>query len=136
MKKIVMTREIRKWFRLTRKGTSKLKPKYPYCGICSNVKLRRPIVNFIHNGEECYEVHFANNGIGYYHTSCMEGNSPKVQTIKSLDVDKWNGVEGFIKTQVDRKLADKQIIEQIATEFNCSHITAWRKLRAFKTNLP
>ena len=131
MKKIVMTREIRRAYYLKRKGnTSRSKPKVPYCGGCSDLTKRRPIVNFIKPGEECYEVHFANGGVGYYHLDHV------ADTVKSLDVDKWIGIDEFIKTQVDKQFSDKQIMAEIARQFNCSHTTAWRRLRGFKTKLP
>jgi len=138
MRKIIMTREIRRAFYQKRKGnTGRNKPKLPYCKICSDLtKQRRRVVNYLHAGDEVYEVHFANGGISYYHVDCMDRNSSIAQTIKSLDVDKWNGLEEFIRTQVDRKLGDKHIIHQIAEQFNSSYTTAWRRLREFKMNLP
>lgn len=137
-----MTREIRRAYYQKRKGnTSRSKPKTPYCGICSDLTKQRPIVNHLHAGDECYEVHYANGGIGYYHTDCMDNpkdpsQQMKIANIKSLDVDHWNGVEDFIKPLVDRKLADKQIIAEIERQFNCSHTTAWRRLREFNTQIP
>ena len=106
------------------------------CGICSERRLHRPVINYIHAGEECYEVHFANSGIAYYHVACMEGDRPKVQTIKSLDVDKWNGIDKFIESRMCNNQSDSQIMGEIATEFKCSHTTAWRRLREFKTKIP
>lgn len=102
------------------------------------------------DGQEVYAVTYPNGTVGYYHVLCVDrlkclcvkvdGTMPyycmEIEQIMRYDVDRWSGVETFIKPLVEKELSDKQIIAEIAVRFNCSYITAWRKLRAFNKNLP
>jgi len=100
--------------------------------------------------QEVYEVTYPNGTVGYYHVLCVDRlrelcerkgkDVPyfcmELEQIFRYDIDKWRGVKAFIKPLVEKKLSDKQVIAEIALRFNCSHTTAWRKLRAFHNNLP
>ena len=132
MQKIVMTREIAKRFCLRRQYKSqKYRPRFPFCSICSDLdhwKATRIKVD-----EECYAVDFTSGGTGYYHIECIDKGGPHAEKVIRLDKDRWHGLNDFIKRLVgNNTLKDAQIIQAIATRYNCGKVTAWRKLKDFR----
>ena len=101
-------------------------------------------------GQEVYVVTYPNGTVGYYHVLCVDrlkelrekqvdnsfGFLFEIEEILRYDIDKWRGVQDFIKPLVQKEHSKQHIIAEIMTRFNCSHTTAWRKLRAFNKNLP
>jgi len=141
MQKIVMTREIRReWYNKRIGATSLKRPKFPFCSICSRLGRYGGAI-YLKSGEEVYLVEYPNGTHGYYHVECM--NNPKtpdqqahVERIKILDIDHWRDIDSFIKGLVEKKLGERQTIEQIVEQFECSYTTAWRRLRAYQKKFP
>ena len=146
MKKVVMTQDMIDAY-FSRMKDRKLDPNYPFCRICSNLVFFRgkklsvkSTINYFHAGETVYQVTYPNGTKGFYHIECVD--APKredqkimVEDILRYDVDKWNGLEDFIKGLVEKKVSDKQIITETSLKFNCSYTTAWRRLREFKSRM-
>lgn len=143
MKKMVMTQEmIQNYF--SRMKDRRLHPDYPFCKICSNIVLFRgkkisakSTINFFQEGETVYEVTYPNGEKGFYHTKCIDDaermdHKIMVENILRYDVDKWNGLEDFVKNLVQKKVSDKKIRAKIKERFDCSPVTAWRRLREFQ----
>ena len=132
MKKIVMTRELFRAYYARRKGKSReFRPKYPFCAICSDLDHWK--AKTIRIGEPCYEVHYTSGGLGYYHVECLDNGSAHAEKVIRLDKDRWHGLNDFIKRLVgNNTLKDAQIIQAIATRYNCGKVTAWRKLKDFR----
>jgi len=101
-------------------------------------------------GQKVFVATYPNGTVGYYHVVCLDrlrtllekqdANADSylftIREILRYDIDKWRGVEDFIKPLVKKERTNKDIITEIASRFNCSSTTAWRKLRAFNNNLP
>jgi len=145
MKKVFMTKQmVQEYF--SRMKDRKFDPNYPFCRICSKIvffkgKLisAKSDLKYFHVGETVYQVTYPNGQKGFYHIACVDGpqrvdQKIMVEEILRYDVDKWNDLEDFIRSLVEKKLSDKQIIAEVGLKFNCSHTTAWRKLRNFKSH--
>jgi hypothetical protein len=145
MKKVVMTKQmVQDYF--SRMKDRKSDPNYPFCRICSKIVFFRgkhisakSDLKYFHVGETVYQVTYPNGQKGFYHIACVDGPQRKdrqmmVEEILRYDVDKWNGLEDFIRDLVEKKTSDKQIIEEVGLKFNCSRTTAWRRLRRFKSH--
>jgi len=85
-------------------------------------------------------VTYPNGQKGFYHTKCIDDPPERmdqkimVENILRYDVDKWNGLEDFIKNLVQKRVSDKKIRAKIKERFNCSPTSAWRRLREFQAN--
>ena len=148
MKKTVVTHEILDDYHERKKGREEYEPTHLFCPLCSRWRLRRrtvytewerknfrPVVNFFKVGDEVIMVQYPNGAKGYYHVTCFEDpkNAKAVENILRLDVDKWNGVNNFIRTLVEKKLSDKQIIAEICSKYRCSYSSGYRRLRQFRS---
>jgi len=159
MKKTIMTQEIIDKFN---KSQEKRLPKHRVAFTC---KLCPDLFNASQNGlveywqpsfqpvfkadQEVYAVTYPNGTTGYYHIQCMDrlrklhvqyGEKQPfyfmtLENILRLDVDKWQEINTFIETLIEKKLSDKHIIEAISSKFECSHTTAWRRLRYYQKRL-
>ena len=108
--------------------------------------------NYFKDGQEVYEVTYPNGQIGYYHVLCVDKLRElsrdkklvktypfyfiQLEDILRYDIDRWQGINTFIKDSVDKNQTDKQVIANVMSRFDCGHTTAWRKLRAFRNKTP
>ena len=127
-----MTREIAKHFYRRRYlKSNRYRPAFPFCSICSDLDHWR--ATRIKIGEEVYAVDYTSGGTGYYHVACIDKGGPKVEKVLHLDKDRWRGLTEFITSLVGNStLTDAQVIRAIAEKYKCGHVTAWRKLGAFR----
>jgi len=140
MKKAVITQAMIDAY-FSRMKDRKFDPNYPFCRICSRVPRDGCIgnieVNYFNVGETVYEVTYPNGTKGFYHIKCVDDpermdQKIRVEDILRYDVDKWNGMEDFIKNLLEKKLPDKKAIARIMKRFNCSYTTGWRRLNQFR----
>ena len=146
MKKVIMTKQmIQNYF--SRMKDRKFDPNYPFCKICSKIVFFRgkhisvkSDLKYFEVEETVYQVTYPNGTKGFYHVSCIEAPQTmdqkiRVEDILRMDIDKWNGLEDFIRDLVEKKVSDKQIMAEVGLKFNCSYTTAWRRLRHFKSRI-